>query len=153
MLFDLKAIGNLTKDPEKKTTAGGTEYCQFTIAVNNRNTETYYLRVKVWGRLGESCLKYLTKGRKVYVEGELEKPYSYLNNEGKPDTSLAIRNATHVEFLGGVDRVETAKNDTGNLPESASTVSNKDKPEENVIAQAEAPKPEYVPVEADDLPF
>lgn len=95
-------IGNLTKDPELRTTTSGESVCNFTVAVNRRKRrdgmqEADYFRVSVWRTLGESCSKYLAKGRKVCVVGSVS-ARAYADREGKPAASLEIL-AEDVEFL------------------------------------------------------
>ena len=79
----LMIIGNLTKDPELRTTATGLSVCSFTVAVNRRQTqqqrqnhqqpEADYFRVSAWRERGEVCAKYLSKGKKVWHKGSLHK--------------------------------------------------------------------------------
>ena len=65
--------GNLTRDPELKTSKGGTSYCNFTVAVNykdaNGNEKAEFVPVKAWGVLAEECGSNLSKGRRVSVRG------------------------------------------------------------------------------------
>ena len=70
-------LGNLTRDPELRHTAQGTSVANFSIAVNRTykgndgdfKKETSYFNIIVWGKTGENCAKFLTKGRPVLVEG------------------------------------------------------------------------------------
>ena len=61
-------IGNLTKDPETRTTGSGVSVCNFTVAANRRfknangETETDYLHIVAWRQLGDLCGRYLAKG-------------------------------------------------------------------------------------------
>jgi single-strand DNA-binding protein len=79
-LNKVQLIGRLGKDPETKQTAKGTTVCSFTVAVNRRwrgddgemKEATDWFNVDAWGKLGEICQKYLSKGRLVYVEGRLQ---------------------------------------------------------------------------------
>ncbi|MBR3091200.1 MAG: single-stranded DNA-binding protein [Bacteroidetes bacterium] len=73
-------LGNLGDTPKLMTTANGTVYCHLSIATSRRmkmpNSEewkdmTEWHRVTLWGRTAETACSYLTKGAKVYVEGEL----------------------------------------------------------------------------------
>lgn len=71
--------GNLTRDPELRYTPSGQPVCNFSIAVNRRyesqgekKEETTFLRVTVWGKQGEACQQYLTKGQSALVEGRLQ---------------------------------------------------------------------------------
>ena len=78
----LTIIGNLTRDPELRTTATGVNVCSFTVAVNRRNRrddqngqpEADFFRVTAWRQLADICSKYLAKGRKVCVSGQLNLP-------------------------------------------------------------------------------
>ena len=71
-------IGNLTRDPEVRSTGSGATVCSFRIAVTRRfagqNGEraTDFFDVVAWRQLGELCGRYLAKGRKVAVIGELQ---------------------------------------------------------------------------------
>lgn len=95
-------IGNLTRDPELRSTPGGMPVCNFTVAVNRRKAEegrqeADFFRVTAWDKLGELCNKYLTKGRKVCVVGRASAS-AYTGNDGTLRASLEIT-AQEVEFL------------------------------------------------------
>jgi single-strand DNA-binding protein len=71
-------IGNLTKDPELRYTPQGTPVTSFRLAVNSKyrsgdemKDDTLFIDVVVWGKQGESCSQYLSKGSPVLVEGRL----------------------------------------------------------------------------------
>ena len=61
-------IGNLTGTPELRVTKSGVSVCQFTVAVNGRRKDdgATFFRVTAWRALGETCHKYLDKGRKAF---------------------------------------------------------------------------------------
>ena len=95
-------IGNLTHDPELRTTTSGVSVCSFSVAVTRRfaqagaERQTDYFRVNAWRQLGETCQKFLAKGRKVAVMGELQaRTYE---KDGTTRISLDI-SADEVEFL------------------------------------------------------
>ena len=75
----VQLIGNLGKDPETRYTPSGKKVCSFSLAVDRRwktsegeiKESTDWFNVEAWGRLGETCQEYLSKGRLVYVEGRL----------------------------------------------------------------------------------
>ena len=99
-------IGNLTRDPELRTTPNGITVCNFDIAVNDRRgrnqqngqqEQTQYFRITVWRQLGETCQRYLAKGRKVFVSGPLT-ARTYQANDGTTRVSLEVT-ADDVEFL------------------------------------------------------
>lgn len=75
----VQLIGNLTQDPELRYTPSGTAVTSFSIATN-RNWTTHdgekkeqadFHRIVAWNKLAEICSQFLTKGKKVYVEGRL----------------------------------------------------------------------------------
>ena len=127
----LTIIGNLTRDPESKD-VGEKTVCNFTVAVNRRqkdkdgNNIADFFRVSAWGKTGETCQKYLTKGRKVAVVGSVS-VHAYSDKEGNPKGSLEVF-AQDVEFLS-----------SGNNSEQA--------------APAPAPQTDGTPVDTDELPF
>ena len=100
----LTIIGNLTKDPELRTTSSGISVCGFTVAVNRRRRQgeeeqTDFFRVSAWRQLGENCAKWLIKGRKVCVVGPVSVS-TYTGQDGKTYANLEVT-AEDVEFLGG----------------------------------------------------
>lgn len=98
----LAIIGNLTADPQLRTTQQGISVCDFTVAVNRRKKsdgtqDTDYFRVTVWRQLGESCAKYLSKGKKVFVSGPVS-VRTFQTQNGDTRASLEVL-AEDVEFL------------------------------------------------------
>ena len=74
-------IGRLGFDPELKHTTGGNSVCNFKLATSEtwtdkntgqKNEKTEWHTIVVWGKLGELCNKYLSKGRTAFVEGKLQ---------------------------------------------------------------------------------
>jgi len=100
-------IGNLGRDPELRYTPGGQAVANFTLATNERFTSkdgekqerTEWHRIVAWGRTGELCAQYLSKGRSVYVEGRLQ-TREWEDKEGQKRRTTEIV-ATTVQFLGG----------------------------------------------------
>lgn len=98
----LTIIGNLTKDPELRTTPNGKNVCDFTVAVNRRNKrngqpDADFFHVTAWNQLGEHCAKFLSKGRKVCAVGPVE-VRTYTTQSGEVRASLEVT-AEDVEFL------------------------------------------------------
>lgn len=96
--------GNLTKDPELRTTQSGVAVCTFTVAVNRRKQgaeagqpEADFFRVTTWRQLAENCQRFLAKGRKVAVVGAVSLN-TYTAKDGTTKASLEV-NADEVEFL------------------------------------------------------
>lgn len=73
-------IGNLTRDPESRTTPNGQNVCSFSVATTysykdasgQKVEKPEYHPIVAWGKLADICSQYLVKGRKVYVEGRLQ---------------------------------------------------------------------------------
>ena len=94
-------IGNLTRDPELRTTASGLSVCQFTVAVgrsfSKEKDEADFIPVVTWRGLADNCGKYLTKGSKVAVGGRIQ-TRSYDDKDGNRRYVTEII-ADDVEFL------------------------------------------------------
>ena len=98
----LTIIGNLTRDPELRTTTTGVSVCTFTVAVNRprkqgEEEQADFFRVTAWRERGELCAKWLVKGRKVCVVGPVSVS-TYTGNDGKTYANLEVT-AMEVEFL------------------------------------------------------
>jgi len=98
----LTIIGNLTNDPELRTTTSGKNVCGFSVAVNRRNKiegqpDADFFRVSAWGQLGENCAKFLAKGKKVCVVGSVS-VRTYENQNHETRASMEVK-ANDVEFL------------------------------------------------------
>ena len=103
-------IGNLTADPETRTTPNGNTVCSFTLAVNRKKAAeptTDFFRINAWRNLGEVCGRCLSKGKKVAVVGELH-PRLYEDKTGKTRLSLDVE-ADEVEFLSPKDEKPETK--------------------------------------------
>ncbi len=102
--------GNLTRDPELRSTPSGTSICKLRVAVNSRRKDGQtgewvdkpnYFDVTVWGAQGENCANYLSKGRPVAVEGRLDWR-EWEDKEGGKRQGVEII-ANSVQFLGSRD--------------------------------------------------
>lgn len=101
--------GNLTADPDLRTTDSGLSICKLRVAVNTRRKDSAtgewtdkpnYFNVTVFGAQGENCATYLSKGRPVAIDGRLE--WSEWEREGQKRQSVDIIAET-VQFLGSRD--------------------------------------------------
>ena len=139
-------IGNLTRDPEFQTTGSGVSLCRFSIAVNrnysnsNGEREADFINVVTWRGLADNCNKYLSKGRKVCVVGQLQ-TRSYDDKDGNKRYATEIV-AEDVEFInaGGNNGGEGAERSGGYTPRQSA-------PEKTRKVS------ELEPVDTDDLPF
>lgn len=113
----LTIIGNLTADPELRSTPSGTTVCGFTVAVNRRfatrggEKQTDFFLVNAWRQLGETCARYLQKGKKVAVVGELQ-ARTYEDKQGKTRMSLDV-SADEIEFLSPKGQSGASTDDYG----------------------------------------
>ena len=100
-------IGNLGRDPELRYTQGGQAVANFTLATSERfanksgeqQERTEWHRIVAWGKTGELCAQYLSKGRSVYIEGRLQ-TREWEDKEGQKRSTTEIV-AQNVTFLGG----------------------------------------------------
>ena len=96
-------IGRLSRDVDLKTTPNGVQVASFTVAVDRKQKNkdgdkiTDFMNVNVWRGLADICSKYLSKGKKCYVRGELQ-VRTYVAKDGTTKVSLDVQ-ADEVEFL------------------------------------------------------
>lgn len=98
-------VGNLVRDPELTQTQSGTSVCRFSIAVNrnftnaNGEREADFINIVTWRTIAENCGKYLVKGKKVALCGQIQtRSYDDRNGEKRYVTEVV---ADDVEFIGG----------------------------------------------------
>ena len=93
----VQLIGRLGKDPETRALPSGKKVCAFSLAVDSRwkngNGEikeaTEWFPIETWGRLGEVCNQYLSKGRLVYVEGRVQTDH-WQDDKGDPHSRTKV---------------------------------------------------------------
>jgi len=142
--------GNLTRDPELRTTPSGTSVCSLRVATNTRRKDASgqwvdkpnYFDVTVWAAQGENCATYLAKGRPVAIDGRLEWR-EWEDRDANKRQAVDIV-ADSVQFLGSRENGENAGNGGGHFP-----------PQSDVPADTAslAPAGTQVGGEEDDLPF
>jgi single-strand DNA-binding protein len=115
--------GNLTRDPELRSTGSGLSVCSLRIATNTRRKDqatgdwvdkANYFDVTVWGAQGENCARFLSKGRPVAIDGRLEWR-EWETQDGHKRQAVEIV-ADSVQFLGGRD--DSAGGSNGFTPRS-----------------------------------
>ncbi len=96
--------GNLVRDPEIRYLPSGLSVTSFAVAVNSRykqnnelKEEVSYFDIVVFGKMGENCAEYLSKGRPVLVEGRLRQ--RRWETEGVKKSKIEVV-ADNVQFLG-----------------------------------------------------
>jgi len=99
-------VGHIGRDPEQRFTPSGKSVVNFSVATNRswtdqdgqRQEKTTWFKATAWGKLGELCAQYLTKGRLVLVEGEIDAS-AWTAQDGTARATLEL-NANNVRFLG-----------------------------------------------------
>ncbi len=136
-------IGNLTRDPELTTTTSGISVCRFTLAVSRRFTnsegerETDFINVVVWRNAAENCHKFLRKGSKAAIVGNIQ-TRSYDAQDGSKRYVTEVV-AEEVEFVG--TRASADDQNDGNQ--------NPDTGDQN----ANGGTTKLTPIQDDQLPF
>ena len=111
-------IGNLATDVELKELAGGKHVATFVLAVDRSSGEgADFLRVSTWERQAETCAQYLSKGRRIALDGRLRS--RSWEEEGKRRTAVEVV-ANRVQFLSGPN--DPAPADAAELPFEAAAV-------------------------------
>lgn len=125
-------IGRLTRDPELSATPSGVSVCKFGLAVNRNFTnsdgerEADFFNITAWRALAENCSKYLTKGKKICVVGNIQ-VRNYEDRDGNKRTSVDIV-AEDIEFLSPKDEDEP---ETPQKPKAKKKTLDELKPVEN----------------------
>lgn len=140
-------IGNLTRDPEVKTTPSGQSVSSFSVATNRvwtsaqgqKQEAVEYHNIVAWGKLAEICGQYLNKGKKVYIEGRLQtRDWQGQDGVKRYKTEIVAENMIML--------------DRGGAPGASSGASASAQPSEpEVQAPAEEPQEEEIKIE--NIPF
>ncbi len=101
-------LGNVGKDPEVRYTASGRAVATFSLATSQRwkdqdgndQEKTEWHRIVAWGRLGEICGEFLSKGKQVYVEGRIQ-TREWEDQDGNKRVTVEIV-ANDIILLGGM---------------------------------------------------
>jgi len=126
-LNKVQLIGNLTRDPELKSTPSGAKVCSFSLATNEtfkdaqgQKKETVeFHNIVVWGKTAENVAQYMKKGSQIYIEGKLQtrswdkdgvKHYRteinalHVQFGHKPSGTASVSAPAHTEAPGGEDQ-------------------------------------------------
>lgn len=126
-------IGNLTRDPELSATLSGVSVCKISIAVNrnftnaNGERECDYFNLVAWRQLADNCGKYLSKGKKIAVVGNLQtRSYETQGGDRRYVTEVM---ADEVEFLSPRDEQQNSEPEApAKKPQQASMYGDDDLP-------------------------
>ncbi|MBQ7978033.1 MAG: single-stranded DNA-binding protein [Clostridia bacterium] len=136
-------IGNLTRDPEMTTTNSGIQMCRFGIAVNRNFAnaegvrETDFFNITAWRSNAERCGKYLHKGNKVAIQGNIQVRNYESNGEKRTSVDIIV---DEIEFL------TPRSSEGGSAPFEASEPAPAPVQDNSKVVELE-------PVEDTDLPF
>ena len=155
-------MGNLTRDPELRTTPNGTSVCGFSLALNRsyRGSDgewqeaTDFIDIVAWGPLGERVAQYLTKGRAALVNGRLQS--RSWEQDGQKRSKVEVV-ANDVTFLGGQGagpatdggRAAPADEPAAKAPAKKGAAKKGKKNEDDVVIEDIGDEP----INLDDIPF
>lgn len=150
-------IGNLTRDPELRYTPKGTAVADISLAINRvwnneqnqKQEETIFVDVTLWGRQAELAQQYLTKGRGAYIEGRLQMDTWDDKETGKKRSKLKVIGES-LQFLP--DGRGGQGGQGGGAPQQSSRPANA-QPQRSGPPQGASAAPADDFQEEDDIPF
>jgi single-strand DNA-binding protein len=101
MFNQMTIVGRAGADAEMRYTQTGTAVASFNVATDvgwGENKSTQWFKVTLWGKLAENVSQYVTKGKQIFVQGELTAS-EWTTNEGQQRTTLEV-NAATIKLLG-----------------------------------------------------
>jgi single-strand DNA-binding protein len=149
-------MGNLTRDPELRTTPNGASVCSFSLALNRsyKNAEgnwteaTDFIDIVAWGPLGERVAQYLSKGRPALVSGRLQSRSWEQDGLKRNKVEVVANDVTFLGGPGGGGGGAPAGDDMDQSPAPAAKKSSSKKDEDVVIEDIGDE-----PINLDDIPF
>ena len=95
-------LGRLTRDPEQRTTASGKNVVSFSVAVDRQaqDDQADFFNITAWDKLGDLVMQYLSKGRRVLIQGRLRQDSWEDKDTGKRQSRIEVT-ASDVTFLDG----------------------------------------------------
>jgi single-strand DNA-binding protein len=149
-------MGNLTRDPELRTTPSGATVCSFSLALNRsyKNAEgtwveaTDYIDIVAWGPLGERVAQYLTKGRPALVSGRLQSRSWEQDGNKRSKVEVVAQDVTFLGGPGGGGSGAPAARDD-DADQAAPAPRKSSKKDEDVVIEDIGDEP----INLDDIPF
>jgi len=147
-------MGNLTRDPETRQTPSGQSVTSFSLALNraykdqsgNWQEATDFIDVVAWGPLGERVAQYVTKGRRVLVQGRLQS--RAWEQDGQKRSKVEVL-ANDVTFLDGRGEGDGEGSQGGSFGGSSAGSSSSSAKKDDVVIEDIGDEP----VNLDDIPF
>jgi len=136
-------LGRLTRDPEARTTPSGKNVVSFSIAVDRATSDDQadFFNITAWEKLGDLVMQYLSKGRRVLVQGRLRQDSWEDKESGKKQSRIEVT-ATDVTFLDG------PSGDSGSASASAPKSTASKKSDDVVIEDIDDK-----PIDLSEIPF
>ena len=145
-------MGNLTRDPELRQTPNGQNVCGFSIALNrsykDANDEwqeaTDYIDIVAWGTLAERVAQYLSKGRRVLVQGRLQSRSWEQDGAKRSKVEVLANDVTFLDGRNGSDSSSLSQE-----PEEVKPAKSGKKKEKDIVIEDVGDEP----INLDDIPF
>lgn len=142
-------MGNLTRDPEVRTTPSGQSVANFSLAVNrtwkgqdgSTQESVSYIDCVAWGKPGEIIAQYVQKGRPILVSGRLEQRSWEQEGQKRSKVEVVVEDFNFIDSRGGEGGAPAAN------PSSSSTTSSKKKDDVAIDDIGDEP------INLDDIPF
>ncbi|HEX5448115.1 MAG TPA: single-stranded DNA-binding protein [Candidatus Saccharimonadales bacterium] len=151
-------MGNLTRDPELRTTPNGNSVCSFSLALNrsykgadgNWTEATDFIDIVAWGTLGERVAQYLTKGRPALVSGRLQSRSWEQDGVKRSKVEVVANDVTFLGGPGGGAGPSQSADDVDQTEAPAKPSAKKSsKKDEDVVIEDIGDEP----INLDDIPF
>src|SRR3989344_2438664 len=158
-------MGNLTRDPELRTTPNGQSVCSFSLALNRSykggdgewKEMTDFIDIVAWGPLGERVAQYLTKGRPALVSGRLQSRSWEQDGQKRSKVEVVANDVTFLGAPGGAPAQTTVAEPSDEAadkkgtkkPSSAKAAEGKKDKDEDVVIEDIGDEP----INLDDIPF
>lgn len=142
-------MGRLTRDPEQRTTSTGKAVVSFSIAVDRggQDDTADFFNVTAWEKLGELVMQYLSKGRRVLVQGRLRQDSWDDKETGKRQSRIEVT-ATDVTFLDGPSGDNAGSSSDGGSSSASAGRSSKSASKDVVIEDIDDK-----PIDLSEIPF
>lgn len=150
-------MGNLTRDPELRTTPNGTSVCSFSLALNRSYKDasgewteaTDFIDIVAWAALGERVAQYLTKGRPALVSGRLQSRSWEQDGVKRSKVEVVAQDVTFLGGPAGGSSAPSGTDDTADASAPAKKGGKKKADDEDVVIEDIGDEP----INLDDIPF
>ena len=150
-------MGNLTRDPELRTTPNGASVCSFSLALNRsyKNAEgswtevTDFIDIVAWGPLGERVAQYLTKGRPALVAGRLQSRSWEQDGVKRSKVEVVAQDVTFLGGPGGGGSAPAGNDEPADSAPAPAKPSKKADKQDDVVIEDIGDEP----INLDDIPF